>query len=68
VRGYRRFTDTDGTVYLLVTNFNGDNSGRVIGRLDGRRFKVSVSLEQNNSAAFRLQHEKRRIRVYPMQD
>lgn len=60
--------DTDGTVYLLVTNFNGDNNGRVVGRLDGRRFKVSVSLEQNNSVAFRLQHEKRRIRVYPMQD
>jgi len=60
--------DTDGSLYLLVSNFAGSEQGSINGTVLGRQLAMEVTLPQNHSATFKVEQKKRRLRVSPMKN
>ena len=69
-RGWRAtmVADTDGTHYLLVSNFSGREQARIATTLQGRRLTMDISLEQNHSATYKVVLKKRKVRVFPIRN
>jgi hypothetical protein len=55
--------DSDGSNYLLVSNFSGAERAKVKGRHRGRRFSIDIKLLQNHSAAYRLEVQGKRLHI-----
>ena len=60
--------DTDGSHYLLVSNFSGQRQVRLDTTLLGRQLTLDISLEQNHSATYKVELKKRKVRVFPIRN
>jgi len=58
--------ETDGTLYLFVSNFTGNEHGEVSATLQGRALHLSLDLPQQQSRAYQLKVKKHKVRVSPM--